>query len=188
MHLLRLLITSLISMTLLTGFGIFDKDSPEEKRKEINELVSDVLADLYREVPSAKYYLDRSVGYAVFSSLGINVLVLSTASGKGVARYKNGKEVYMKMYSAGVGMGMGVKDFRLVFVFENEAVLDKFVNEGWTAGAQADAAATHDDEGDAAVLAIDVSPGVKLFQLTESGLALQATIQGTKYWIDKDLN
>lgn len=188
MHLLRLLITSLVSMTLLTGFGIFDKDSPEEQRKEINELVTEVLADLYREVPSAKYYLDRSVGYAVFSSLGINVLVLSTASGKGVAHYKNGEEVYMKMYSAGVGMGMGVKDFRLVFVFENIAVLDKFVNEGWTAGAQADAAATHDDEGDAAVLAIDVSPGVKLFQLTESGLALQATIQGTKYWIDKDLN
>ena len=47
---------------------------------------------------------------------------------------------------------------------------------------------THDDEGDAAALAIDVSPGVKLFQLTESGLALQATIQGTKYWKDDDLN
>ena len=37
-------------------------------------------------------------------------------------------------------------------------------------------------------MAIEVSPGVKLFQLTESGLALQATIQGTKYWKDKDLN
>jgi lipid-binding SYLF domain-containing protein len=179
---------SLVSLLVLTGFG-FKKDSPEERRKEIDEATAEVLADLYREVPGSKKYLDRAAGYAVFSSLGLNVFVVSTASGKGKAHYKSsGKDVYMKMYSAGGGIGMGVKDFRLVFAFESEAALNKFVEEGWTAGAQADAAATHDDEGDAAALAIDVSPGVKLFQLTESGLALQATIQGTKYWKDDELN
>jgi len=82
---------------------------------------------------------------------------------------------------------MGVKDFRLIFTFENREAPNNFVAEGWTAGAHADAAAKHHDEGDAAALAIDVSPGVKLFQLTESGLALQATIQGTNYWKDDDL-
>jgi hypothetical protein len=29
---------------------------------------------------------------------------------------------------------------------------------------------------------------VELYQLTEAGLALQATIQGTKYFKDKELN
>jgi hypothetical protein len=29
---------------------------------------------------------------------------------------------------------------------------------------------------------------MEIYELTESGLALQATIQGTKYWKDKDLN
>ena len=31
-------------------------------------------------------------------------------------------------------------------------------------------------------------PGVDIFQITKNGLALQATLQGTKYWKDKDLN
>jgi hypothetical protein len=35
---------------------------------------------------------------------------------------------------------------------------------------------------------IDVGPGIKLYQLTESGLALQATVQGTKYWKNDELN
>ena len=182
------ILLSFVCLVGATGFG-FKKDSPSERRAEIDKATSEVLADLYREVPGSKSYIDRAAGYAVFSSLGINVFVVSTASGKGKAHYRSsGKDVYMKMYSAGGGVGMGVKDFRLVFAFENEAALNTFVEEGWTAGAQADAAATHDDEGDAAALAIDVSPGVKLFQLTESGLALQATIQGTKYWKDDELN
>ena len=46
----------------------------------------------------------------------------------------------------------------------------------------------HEDEGDAGSMAIDVAPGVKLYQITEAGLALQVTIQGTKYYKDEDLN
>jgi len=33
-----------------------------------------------------------------------------------------------------------------------------------------------------------VSPGVWVYQLTEKGLALEATLQGTKYSKDDDLN
>lgn len=187
MSILKRSLLALLCFGLLTGLG-FKKDSPDKQRKEIDAMASEVLAGLYREVPGSKEFIKGAAGHAVFSSIGMNVFVVSTANGDGVARYKNGKKVYMKMLSAGAGLGMGVKDFRLIFVFQNKGAMDKFVTEGWTAGAQADAAATHDDQGDAAALAIDVSPGVKLFQLTESGLALQATIQGTKYWADEDLN
>jgi hypothetical protein len=30
--------------------------------------------------------------------------------------------------------------------------------------------------------------GITIYQLTESGLALQATVKGTKYWKDDALN
>ena len=56
------------------------------------------------------------------------------------------------------------------------------------ASAQADAAAKAGNKGKAFAGAIDVAPGIKLYQITEHGLALQATIQGTKYWRDEDLN
>ena len=67
-------------------------------------------------------------------------------------------------------------------------MFDDFVNEGWEANAQADAAAKSDDKGGAVGGAITVAPGIRLYQFTQTGLALQATIQGTKYWKDEDLN
>jgi hypothetical protein len=39
-----------------------------------------------------------------------------------------------------------------------------------------------------AATALSVAPGVELYQLTENGLALEATIQGTKYFKDDALN
>jgi lipid-binding SYLF domain-containing protein len=94
----------------------------------------------------------------------------------------------MKMYSAGIGFGLGVKDFRGVFVFTSQEALRSFVEDGWDASAQADAAAKSADKGDAFAGGVDVAPGIKLYQLTQHGLALQATIQGTKFWTDDELN
>jgi hypothetical protein len=59
---------------------------------------------------------------------------------------------------------------------------------GWEGGAQADAAAKSGDKGGAAGGAVTVGPGMDLYQITEQGLALQATIQGTKYYRDDELN
>ena len=47
------------------------------------------------------------------------------------------------------------------------------------------------EEGTEAVsveaLSADVAPGIKLYHFTESGLALQATVQGAKFWRDNEL-
>jgi hypothetical protein len=75
-----------------------------------------------------------------------------------------------------------------VFLFENEKVFTSFVEEGWEANAQADAAAKAEESGGALNAAITVAPGIRLYKLTRNGLALQATIQGTKYWKDDELN
>ena len=176
-----------ISFFLLTGF--FGSKDPAEERKEILNMRQTALSDLYRAAPGAKKEIRNSAGYAVFSNVGINLLVVSTANGSGVAHNKKtGEDIFMKMFSAGAGTGMGIKDFRGIFVFSTQSAFNQFVNEGWQAGAQADAAAKTDEKGDAIATSIDVGPGIKLYQLTKNGLALQATIQGTKYWKDDDLN
>ena len=93
----------------------------------------------------------------------------------------------MKMGEVGVGLGAGVKDFRIVMVFHDKEALDQFVNNGWTAGAQADAAAKSTDKGGAVGGETSIR-NVSIYQLTQSGLALQATVKGTKFWKDKSLN
>ena len=59
---------------------------------------------------------------------------------------------------------------------------------GWAADAQTDAAAKTGSSGAAYSGAVQVAPGVWVYQITKKGLALQLTLQGTKYYKDDDLN
>ena len=53
---------------------------------------------------------------------------------------------------------------------------------------EATAAAKYEDSGAATTLAQSVSPGVRLYQVTKSGLSAEITIKGTKYFKDPKLN
>jgi lipid-binding SYLF domain-containing protein len=164
-------------------------DTIAEKRRAAQQMRSETLAQLYEIHPSAQSRIDNAVGYAVFSNVGINLFLVSTASGWGIVRDSaSGQDTYMKMYSAGVGPGLGIKDYRGVFVFTKKWALESFIKDGWEANAQVDAAAKVKNNGGAWSGAFDVAPGIKLYQLTQSGLAFQATIQGTKFWKDDELS
>ena len=94
----------------------------------------------------------------------------------------------MKMIEVPAGIGLGVKKFRLVWVFENQEKLDSFIDSGWELGGQTSAAAKLSDQGGAFAGAMSISPGVWLEQLTDDGLALELTAKGTKYYKDAGLN
>lgn len=169
--------------------GFWNGQTADEKRAERLKVSNETMQLLYKHAPEAKKMIANSYGYAAFSNVGVNLVLLSAEGGTGVAHVNGtGKNIYMNMASGGVGFGLGIKDFRAVFLFENKAVFDQFVNQGWEANAQADAAAKLADKGGAFNAAITVAPGIRLYKLTQNGLALQATIQGTKYWKDSDLN
>jgi hypothetical protein len=73
-------------------------------------------------------------------------------------------------------------------VFETEKALAQFLDSGWSGSGQADAAAKTSKSGEAYSGAVLVEPGVWVYQITKKGLALQLTLQGTKYYKDDDLN
>jgi len=164
-----------------------NKKSPAEERADINQMTSKALSELYKVQPQARNEIANAAGYAVFGNFGMNLLLLSTANGAGKA-VSGGNATYMKMYSGGVGVGLGVKKYYGIFIFKTKKAYNNFVEEGWQAGGQADAAAKDDNQGASIDGAISISPDITFYQVTKKGLALQATIQGTKYWKDKDLN
>jgi lipid-binding SYLF domain-containing protein len=165
------------------------KDSPDQQRQKIRKMASSTLKDLYKLEPGSRSAIQTSAGYAVFDNLGTNLFVVSTARGKGIAiNSKTKQETFMKLISAGAGIGLGVKDYRVIFVFETEQGLSNFVDSGWDASGQADAAATAKGSGGAYSGAASVAPGVWVYQITKNGLALQLTLQGTKYYKNDDLN
>ena len=190
---LPLLPRFLLMLAALVAAGPFAhaKDSPAKQRATIQPTRDDVLADLYRLNPDAKAKIKKSVGYAGFTNVGVNLILASFAGGHGLVVEKgliSDTETYMKMGSAGLGLGLGVKDFRAVFVFYDKAKLKNFVDKGWDFSAQVDAAAKSGEKGGAAAGAGNIAEEVEVFQITKNGLALQATLQGTKYWKDKNLN
>ncbi len=178
----------LVFASLPASAGLFG-DKAEKKKQEIQEMRQEVLSELYSSRPQAKTEIKKAKGYAVFSNIGVNVVLFSAGGGRGVVHdNRSGGDTYMKMASGGVGIGLGIKDFRAVFVFHDAGALDDFINKGWDFSGQADAAAQVDDHGGELSEASTISKKVSVYQFTENGLALQATLQGTKYWKDKKLN
>jgi len=182
-------IAYMLAVALLTATTCTAGDDNEEKRGKTRKMAAETLQDLYKLEPTSRAAIQKSAGYAVFDNMGVNVLLLSTARGSGIAVNSGTKqETFMKMGSAGVGVGAGVKDYRVVFVFTNDKALSQFLESGWSGSAQADAAAKAGEKGGAYSGAEEVAPGVWVYQITKNGLALQATLQGTKYYKDDDLN
>ena len=185
-----------IAITLLLGFTATagpllaaSKEEIAQKRADVRKMANETLARLYKVQPSAKKAVSKAAGYAVFSNFGMKIFFAGGGSGKGLAvDNKTKKETFMKMVELQAGLGLGIKKFRLVWMFENQSVLKNFINSGWEFGGQATAAAQASGQGGAFAGAMSISPGVWLYQLTDDGLALELTAKGTKYFKDGDLN
>ena len=144
---------------------------------------------LYKAKPSAKAAVRAAAGYAVFTSRSVKILIGGTGKGKGIAVDNATQKVtYMKMGEIQAGLGMGVKKFSVIFVFETKEALRKFIDSGWEFGGQASAAAKTKEGGGSYQGATSVSPGVWMYQLTDKGIALELTAKGTKYSKDDNLN
>lgn len=176
-------------VALAFGLSAAVASDKASERAEVRNDVKEVLDQLYREVPSARKAVQSAKGYAVFSNFGMKIFLAGGGSGHGIAYDRTtGKETFMKMMEIQAGLGMGIKKFGLVFIFNNRIALNKFINSGWDASTQSTAAAKMKDQGVSLQGAVDVAPGVWVYQITDTGLALDLTIKGTRYYPDDDLN
>ena len=159
-----------------------------QQRQDILNKNQVILKQLYAVQPKAKDLIEKSAGYATFSNFGMKILIAGGGTGSGVVISKDKKPVYMNMAEVQAGLGLGIKSFQNIFVFQTDAAMNDFVNSGWTFGGQVTAAAKYEKDGDAYQDATIVAPGVLMYQLTDSGLAAEITGKGTKYYKNTDLN
>ena len=223
---MKRLLTLTLALTLATSAQAWPfgpkGDSNAEKKANIRKQRAEMLAELYQGRPELKKIIGQAAGYATFKQVNVNLLLLATGNGYGVVVDKKAhKETFMRMASLGGGVGAGIKDVRVIFVFHDPQLMKQFVEEGWQFGGQADAAAKYQDTGisaeqnvkgavsfregtvsggsstdmragteksDATGATLATRGGMEVYQFTESGVALQATLAGTKYWQDSKLN
>lgn len=184
-------IVALLALPAMAGLFSAKGDNAQEKQAAVRKQRDEILQKLYASHPEAKEKIQKAAGYGTFNNKNMNLFLLSTGHGYGLVVDKSGKETFMAMGSLGGGVGLGAKDLSVVFIFKNADVLKKFVDSGWQFGGEADATAKAGDKGAAAAkeAASDTGANVfEIYQMTDTGVALQATVAGTKYWKDKDLN
>ncbi len=169
-----------------TSTGLTARD-PEVRRQAILDMRDEVLTELYAIRPDTEAQIFSAVGFAVFSSANVG-LIVNVGGGVGIVRNNGtGEDIFLRMGEIGVGVGAGVTDIRLVIVFHSEDALRRFTEQGFTVGGEADVAARAGELG-AAIGAEAIADNATVYQITESGLALQASVQAARYWYDPDLN
>jgi lipid-binding SYLF domain-containing protein len=182
-----------ISLVLigLWGAPLFAAEESEilQERYRVREVGQDALSALYEIQPSARHAIEHSAGYGVFSIFGIKIFFAGGNTGKGFVQNNFTKRyTYMRMVQVQGGLGFGATKDRIIWVFETQKALKDFVNSGWEFGGKAQLAAMVQDTGGMFSGAVAVSPGVHIYQLTETGLSAELTVSGTKYFKDGELN
>lgn len=174
--------------SLLLGACMSSGGSVAQRRQSVQNMRDQVLNELYQEKPDVRAQIQSAPGYAVFSNANVNIIFASIGGGYGILHDRStGRDTYLKMGELGVGLGIGAKDFRAVLVFHTRDAVQRFQDYGMSVGAGADAAAVTSDQGGAVGGELNFD-NITVYQMTESGLALQATLKGTRYWPDPALN
>lgn len=162
----------------------------------------------FAQYPNLKEKVENAPGYATFSTVNVNLLLLATARGTGlVVDNVKKKETYMNALSVGGGIGAGIKDLSVLIIFNSYETLEQFITSGWQFGVQADAALKSGEKGAAVGESVTVSEtgtnpsmskgvsevtntdaAMDIYKITEAGISAQATIGGVKFSRDEKLN
>ena len=161
----------------------------QKERSEIDALSAKTLQNLYSKVPSAENVINSCYGYATLSNTGIKLGIFGDAHGRGLAiNNETGERVYMRMNEIGIGLGLGVKEYDLIFVISTESAWKSFISGDIKFASSAEASANDGKTGDSIEGASVAANGIWVYQMTKKGLALDASIKGTKIYPDKKLN
>jgi lipid-binding SYLF domain-containing protein len=164
-----------------TTLSAAEKDAERKAREQI---VAKGLEKLYKAQPDARKAVEQSVGYAVFDVNSVYAILFVGQRGKGML-FDNGtkKQRYMSSRRAGTGPGVGKQRVYQVFIFKTQQALDQFILAGGT-GVDVSGSVSTGKGGTVR----SFNPSIEVYQVPESGAALQASWGGTVYTVDTQLD
>ena len=142
-----------VSLVVLLSFAVVACATPKgdtrsERRQYVQDMRSQTLAELYRAQPGVRARVESAAGYGVFSDVKVQIFTFGAGHGFGIAHdNRSGRDTYMRVAEIAAGIGVGVKDLRVVFVFHEPVAFRRFVEDGWEFGAEGEAAAVAGDKG-----------------------------------------
>jgi len=163
------------------------KQAPAEKaaaRDARLKLSAEALEKLYKIQPEARKAVESAPGYAVFDINSVYVILFVGQKGTGVLFDNSSKKTtFMSSSRVGTGPGAGKQRVFQIFVFKTKDALKQFVLTGGLGGDVSGSVSTGTGGS-----VRSFNPSIDVYQIPESGMAVQASWGGTVYSVDSDLN
>jgi lipid-binding SYLF domain-containing protein len=154
---------------------------------------------VFRNAGESGAYFEKSVGYAVFPTIGKAGIGVGGAYGKGKV-YKGGKVIgNTSMAKASIGLQLGGQAYTQIIFFENEDALKNFTSGNFEFGAEASAVAitagasasantgggtsagVSGGQNDASTTSLGYRKGMAVFTVAKGGLMYEVSLGGQKY-------
>lgn len=157
----------------------------QQDRQRLTEMAEQAMSEVIEKHASAAELSKQAYGYAVFDATKGGLFVVGVG-GTGVAiPTQGGKETFMHVGGAGIGLALGSENFRIVLLLEDEDTFDRFVHGEWHASFEAQPTV---GRAGAAVAKPLRNRGIKAYRVTGAGLMTDLDVAGLRFWPSRRLN
>jgi len=159
-------------------------DERNQIRAEVNEVSEATIAQLVADDPAIQELLDNAVGYAVASLSATKIPVVGGGYGLALLHdTENNTRTYINVSRFDLGAGVGAAKFRVLVIFDNREVMERFSDGAWHSALGTDSAV-----GSQSYSKVGVSgDGYSVFYASDTGVALAATARLIKTSVNEDL-
>ena len=140
--------------------------------------------------PVTQQEIDAAAGYATFTNIDTQVLLIGGDDGYGVlTNNETGERTYLEFDALEMGPGVGIGKYRLLILFEDQETIREFVSGQWKWGAETAAIAKGTDgTGASAEQTAAFDQGMKIWTIGDVGFAAQVDVSGFSVKPMKGLN
>lgn len=171
---MKSLIAACVAAAGLVLSGCSTEPKSEADKSTLSAETTSALQSFKNADSSLQGLLDRSVGYAVFPSVGKGGFIVGGAYGRGEVWERGVKIGFADLTKGSVGLQAGAQTFDELVVFMTQEQMDKFKAGKFSLSADASAVAIKSG----AAAASDYSKGVIIFTQTKGGLMAEASVGG----------
>jgi lipid-binding SYLF domain-containing protein len=171
-----------------TGVAAYAGEKEEkiqQDRQRLTEMAEQAMSEVIEKHESVAELRETAYGYAVFDATKGGLFVVGVG-GTGIAMPTHGgKETFMHVGGAGIGLAVGSENFRIVLLLGDQETFDRFVHGEWHASFEAQPTV---GRAGAAVAKPLRNRGIKAYRLTGAGLMSDLDVSELHFWPSHRLN
>ena len=180
----RVVVLTSLMLALLQGCTTIPVDERNQIRDEVNQVAETTIEQMIADDPAIQKLLDKAVGYAVASVSATKVPVVGGGYGLALLHdTENETRTYINVSRFDLGAGVGAAKFRVLVIFDNRELMEKFRDGAWHSALGTDSAVGSQTYSKVGIR----GEGYSVFYASDTGASLAATARLIKTSVNEDL-